>query len=43
MMNGRASSIENTSEEKRLTIRPIGVMSKNEIGACNKKETRFFH
>ena len=35
MMNGRASSIEKTSDEKRLTIRPMGVMSKKEIGACN--------
>ena len=35
MMNGSASSIANTSEENRLTIRPIGVTSKKDIGAWN--------
>jgi len=33
MINGSESSIENTSEEKRFTIRPIGVTSKKWMGA----------
>jgi len=35
--NGRESSTEYMSEENRLMIRPIGVPSKNVIGAYNGK------